>query len=91
MPTPGKINESPATTGQSWKQYAAGGPYSLVSDSPDGATCAREVRLLAAGDLTACYLPDGTTNRPLTGLPSGYVHAGPVSSVTPTVAIVVYW
>ena len=91
MPTPGRINESPATDAQSWKQYAAGGPYDLVVDSPGGASCAREVRLLAAGDLTHCYMSDGATDRPLTGLPSGYVHAGATSSITPTVAVVVYW
>lgn len=78
--------------GHSWKQYAAGGPYNLVADSPTGNTAARLIVLLAAGDLTHAVMSDAAaTDRPLTGLPSGYQHVGHTSSVTPSVAIVVYW
>jgi hypothetical protein len=85
----GKINESTSIAAR-WKQYASGGLRNLVTDSPDGATCARKVVLLAAGDLTVCK--DGTdTDRPITGLPSGYQHTASVSEVNATVAFIAYW
>ena len=77
--------------GESWKQYAAGGPYNLVTDSPSGTACARLVVMLAAGDLTHAVLPDGVTDRPITGLPANFQHLGATSSITPTVSVVVYW
>jgi hypothetical protein len=86
----GRFTDSNACA-PAWKQYAAGGPYNLVADSPDGAACARLVVLLAAGDLTHAILSDGATDRPITGLPAGYQHQGNTSSITPTVAVVVYW
>ncbi len=76
--------------GKRWKQYAAGGPYDLRADSPDGRSAARRIVLLAAGDLTLCT-DAADVDRPLTGLPAGYVHDAYCSRVTPTVAIVVYW
>jgi hypothetical protein len=78
--------------GHAWKQYAAGGPYNLIADGPTANCCARQIVLLAAGDLTACVMGDAAaTNRPLTNLPAGYTHVGHTASVTPSVAIVVYW
>jgi hypothetical protein len=90
MPTAGKNKES-MLVGSNWKAYAAGGPYDFVADSPDGKACARLIVMLAAGDLTHAFLPDGATDRPLIGLPAGYQHMAACSGASPTVAIVVYW
>lgn len=90
MPTAGRINDGHGS-GYGWKAYAAGGPYDLVADSPDGKSCAREIRLLAAGNLTHAFFADGVTDAPLLGLPVGYVHTGQTSGISPTVAVVVYW
>jgi hypothetical protein len=85
----GKFNDS-TSIGSRWKQYVSGGLRNLVTDSPDGATCARMVVLLAAGDLTVCK--DGSdVDRPLTGLPSGFQHTGSISEVNATVAFIAYW
>lgn len=86
----GKIPTSTGT-GSKWKQYAAGGPRDLIADGPGGSMCARRIVLLAAGDLSLCIGPDGATDSPLTGLPSGFEHVGATSSVTSTVGIIVYW
>jgi hypothetical protein len=41
------------------KQYASSGsPRNLVTDSPDGRTCARQLKILGAGSFT--NLEDGT-------------------------------
>ena len=90
MPTLGR-NNTGINVGESWKQYAPGAVADLVADSPDGKSCARMLILLAAGDLTACYQPDGVTNRPLTGLPDQYMHLGATSGATCTVGMIAYW
>jgi len=72
------------------KQYAAGGPYDLVADG-NGDQCCKAVAFMATGNLTHCLMADGVTDRPITGAPAGYVHNAQCSSITPSVAVVVYW
>ena len=90
MPAPLTHNTSTAPAIM-WKQYAAGGPYDLIAGGPSGSQACRKIVLLAAGDLTACVAADGVTNRPITGAPAGFQHVAQCSSITPSVACVVYW
>ena len=73
-----------------WKQYAAGGPYDLVTDGGNG-LCCRRIAFMASGDLTHCLMADGVTDRPVLVAPAGFVHEAQASSISPTVSVVVYW
>jgi len=73
-----------------WKQYAAGGPYDLVADGGNG-QCCRSISFLASGDLTHCLQSDGTTDRPITAAPAGFVANVQATSISPTVAVLVCW
>lgn len=76
--------------GEKWKQYASGSLQDLAADSPDGATCARMIVMLAAGDLTHCH--DAYNNDvPLTGLPAGYQHIASVQKAHGSVGFIAYW
>lgn len=79
-----------ATYAPTWKTYAALAAVDCIADSPDGATCARKVTLLAAGNLTVLKDCDGV-DKPITGAPANYMHDADVSAVTCSVAFVVSW
>lgn len=86
----GKHNTN-TDSGLKAKQYAASGVRDLVADSPNGATCARKIVLLAAGDITSCKDFQDVERGAFTGLPAGYVHEMSCSSVNCTVAFIAYW
>jgi hypothetical protein len=73
-----------------WQRYAGGTLVDCVAVSPDGATCARSVVLLSAGDFTVLKDVDGV-DKPFTGAPANYVHLSDVSAVNATVPFIVHW
>lgn len=88
----GKYNDGQGTAVKS-KQYAANAsPRNLVTDSPDGATCARKLKILGAGSFT--LLKDGADGNLGTfgPFPTGDEHTQSTSEVTSADApFIAYW
>jgi hypothetical protein len=88
----GKYNDSQSTAFKS-KQYAASGtPRNLVTDSPDGWTCARKLKILGEGSFTD--LKDGADNNLGTfgDFAAGDEHTQSTSEVTSAdAAFIAYW
>ena len=86
----GKYNDS-QSVGFKLKQYASGGARNLVADSPDGATCARAIELLAdSTTMSSVQGPDGTEMGPITGWKAGRKDSS-FSVVNSDVAFIAYW
>lgn len=79
------------SVGEKLKQYAGGGPYNLVTDSPMQGYCAREILMCVDGDLTSLKDANGVEMGPFTGLKQNLRLNGHFTSVTPTAAIIVVW
>lgn len=86
----GKYNDSQSSATKI-KQYASGGARNLVADSPDGATCARAIELLADSTTTTSVKSAADVEMgPITGWPKG-IKMGEFSEVTSDVAFIAYW
>jgi hypothetical protein len=79
-----------ASYAPTWKYYAGGTLVDCIAASPDGATCARAVTLLSAGDFTVLKDADGV-DKPFAGAPANYKHDNDVSAVNASVPFVVSW
>jgi hypothetical protein len=79
----GKYNDSQSTAFKS-KQYAASGtPRNLVTDSPDGWTCARKLKILGGADNNLGTFGD---------FAAGDEHTQSTSEVTSAdAAFIAYW
>lgn len=64
--------------------------YNCITNSPDGASCARTIVPLAAGAFSSLVDPDGTDG-PITAYLSGFVHMCDTQSFQCTADCVVYY
>lgn len=79
-----------ATYAPTHRFVAATTDYNCITNSPDGATCAWKVVLLAAGNFTQLRDADGI-DRPFNGAPANFAHEADVSRFTASVDAVVYF
>lgn len=88
----GKHNND-QSSGLKAKQYAASGSArNLVADSPDGATCARKIKILGAGSFTLCKDYNNADLGTFGPFAAGDEHTMSVSEVTSAdAAFIAYW
>lgn len=73
-----------------WVVVAATTQFNCIANSPDGASCASSVAILAGGNFTELRDADGV-DKPFSAAPAGYVHASDVSQFNASAICVVYY